>query len=243
MEAIEVSGLTKTYDGRNVVDGLTLTVHEGELFALLGVNGAGKTTTIRMLTGLTAPDGGDARICGHSIRTQLPLVKRAVGICPQETAVAKKLTVRENVTLMARLYGQGKGEAARSADALIGEFGLSEVAEKRAGKLSGGWQRRLSIAMAMAGRPKVLFLDEPTVGLDVLARRALWELIRGALRHMTIVLTTHSMEEAEALASRIGIMAAGRLRACGAAPELMEQTGTATLEDAFVALAQEGGAA
>ena len=240
MEAIEVSGLTKTYDGRNVVDGLTLTVHEGELFALLGVNGAGKTTTIRMLTGLTAPDGGDAHICGHSIRTQLPLVKCAVGICPQETAVAKKLTVRENVTLMARLYGQEKGEAARSADTLIGGFGLSEVAEKRAGKLSGGWQRRLSIAMAMAGRPKVLFLDEPTVGLDVLARRALWELIRGALHHMTIVLTTHTMEEAEALSDRIGILSHGRLRICGTAQELCAAAGETRFEEAFIKLAGEG---
>lgn len=243
MEAIEVMGLTKTYDGRNVVDGLTLTVHEGELFTLLGVNGAGKSTTIRMLTGLTRPDGGDARICGCSILTDVPGVKRAAGVCLQETAVAKKLTVRENVTLMARLYGQGKDEAARSTDALIGEFGLAEVAEKRAGKLSGGWQRRLSIAMAMVGRPRVLFLDEPTVGLDVLARRSLWELIRGALSHMTIVLTTHSMEEAAALSDRVGVMASGRLRACGTAAELMAQTGTATLEDAFIALAQEGGAA
>lgn len=243
MEALELRGLTKTYDGRRVVNALSLSVHEGELFALLGVNGAGKTTTIRMLTGLTAPDDGDARICGASIREERAATRRLVGVCPQEMAVARKLTVEENVTLMARLYGARREEAARRARTLLEQFSLTDVAQRRAGRLSGGWQRRVSIAMAMAAQPRVLFLDEPTVGLDVLARRELWEIIRQALAQMTIVLTTHYMEEAELLADRVGVMVDGRLRAVGTAAELKAQTGTATLEEAFVALAREGGAA
>lgn len=235
MNAIEIKDLRKTYGAVTAVDGLTLSVGEGELFALLGVNGAGKTTTIRMLTGLAAPTGGDALLCGSSIVREPEAVKALSACSPQETAVAPNLTVRENLELMAGIYGVA--HAKRAAEGMIAEMNLGEVAARRARTLSGGWQRRLSIAMALITGPRVLFLDEPTLGLDVLARRELWRHIRALKGKMTIVLTTHYMEEAESLSDRIGVMAHGRLIAVGTAAELMERTGKTTFEDAFVAIA------
>lgn len=235
MNAIEIKDLRKTYGAVTAVDGLTLSVGEGELFALLGVNGAGKTTTIRMLTGLAAPTGGDALLCGSSIVREPEAVKALSACSPQETAVAPNLTVRENLELMAGIYGVAQPK--RAAEGMIAEMNLGEVAARRARTLSGGWQRRLSIAMALITGPRVLFLDEPTLGLDVLARRELWRHIRALKGKMTIVLTTHYMEEAESLSDRIGVMAHGRLIAVGTAAELMERTGKTTFEDAFVAIA------
>lgn len=235
MNAIEIKGLRKTYGAVTAVDGLTLSVGEGELFALLGVNGAGKTTTIRMLTGLAAPTGGDALLCGSSIVREPEAVKALSACSPQETAVAPNLTVRENLELMAGIYGVAQPK--RAAETMIAEMNLGEVAARRARTLSGGWQRRLSIAMALITGPRVLFLDEPTLGLDVLARRELWQHIRALKGKMTIVLTTHYMEEAESLSDRIGVMAHGKLIAVGTAAELMERTGKTTFEDAFVAIA------
>ena len=242
MNAIEIKDLRKTYGAVTAVDGLTLSVGEGELFALLGVNGAGKTTTIRMLTGLAAPTGGDALLCGSSIVREPEAVKALSACSPQETAVAPNLTVRENLELMAGIYGVAQPK--RAAETMIAEMNLGEVAARRARTLSGGWQRRLSIAMALITGPRVLFLDEPTLGLDVLARRELWQHIRALKGKMTIVLTTHYMEEAESLSDRIGVMAHGKLIAVGTAAELMERTGKTTFEDAFVAIAGgEGGQA
>lgn len=235
MNAIEIKGLRKTYGAVTAVDCLTLSVGEGELFALLGVNGAGKTTTIRMLTGLAAPTGGDALLCGSSIVREPEAVKALSACSPQETAVAPNLTVRENLELMAGIYGVAQPK--RAAETMIAEMNLGEVAARRARTLSGGWQRRLSIAMALITGPRVLFLDEPTLGLDVLARRELWQHIRALKGKMTIVLTTHYMEEAESLSDRIGVMAHGKLIAVGTAAELMERTGKTTFEDAFVAIA------
>lgn len=235
MNAIEIKDLRKTYGAVTAVDGLTLSVGEGELFALLGVNGAGKTTTIRMLTGLAAPTGGDALLCGSSIVREPEAVKALSACSPQETAVAPNLTVRENLELMAGIYGVAQPK--RAAETMIAEMNLGEVAARRARTLSGGWQRRLSIAMALITGPRVLFLDEPTLGLDVLARRELWQHIRALKGKMTIVLTTHYMEEAESLSDRIGVMAHGKLIAVGTAAELMERTGKTTFEDAFVAIA------
>lgn len=240
MNAIEIRDLRKTYGAVTAVDGLTLSVGEGELFALLGVNGAGKTTTIRMLTGLAAPTGGDALLCGSSIVREPEAVKALSACSPQETAVAPNLTVRENLELMAGIYGVAQPQ--RAAESMIAEMNLGEVAARRARTLSGGWQRRLSIAMALITGPRVLFLDEPTLGLDVLARRELWQHIRALKGKMTIVLTTHYMEEAESLSDRIGVMAHGRLIAVGTAAELMERTGKTTFEDAFVAIAGGEGA-
>ena len=239
MNAIEIEGLTKRYGALTAVNGLRLTVRQGELFALLGVNGAGKTTTIKMLSCLTRPDGGDALLLGKSITKEPEEVKKLLAVSPQETAVAPKLTVRENLELMAGISGADKAETKRRIEALSGQLGLQEVLTRPAGKLSGGWQRRLSIAMALILEPKILFLDEPTLGLDVLARSALWEVIRSLKGNMTIILTTHYMEEAEELSDRIGVMGAGHLLQVGTAAELEAATGTDSLEKAFIALAQE----
>jgi len=237
MNAITMTGLTKTYGKQTAVKSLGLEIEQGTCFALLGVNGAGKTTTVKMLSCLTKPTSGDAVILGRSILTEPQAVKEIANISPQETAVAPNLTVRENLELISGIYGS-EGTAARAkATRMIGELGLSEVERQKAKTLSGGWQRRLSIAMALISEPQVLFLDEPTLGLDVLARRELWSIIEHLRGKVTIILTTHYMEEAEALSDRIGVMARGELKALGTAAELIARTGAKTFEDAFVALA------
>ena len=240
MNAIETHGLTKKYKELTAVNGLELTVRAGELFALLGVNGAGKTTTIKMLSCLSRPTAGDALLLGKSVTREPEAVKALIAVSPQETAVAPKLTVRENLALMAGIHGTDRAAMREKIDALSRRFGLDEVLDRPAGKLSGGWQRRLSIAMALILEPKILFLDEPTLGLDVLARAELWEQIRALKGEITVILTTHYMEEAESLSDRIGIMSKGRLIRCGTAAELMAETGAASLEEAFIALAKEG---
>lgn len=240
MNAIETQGLTKRYKAVTAVDGLDLEVREGELFALLGVNGAGKTTTIKMLSCLTKPTAGDARLLGKSITKETEAVKRLIAVSPQETAVAPKLTVRENLELMAGIHGTDRSAIRDTIGTLSARFGLDQVLNQAAGKLSGGWQRRLSIALALILDPKILFLDEPTLGLDVLARAELWDQIRALKGEITVILTTHYMEEAEALSDRIGVMGKGHLLRVGTAVELKAATGTNTLEEAFIALAKEG---
>ena len=240
MTAIDIKGLTKRFGDRTAVDGLTLSIEDGELFSLLGVNGAGKTTTIRMLTGLLPPDGGDAELLGCSIVSDPGVMKPWVAVSPQESAIAPNLTVEENLHLMAGIYSMEKEYAREKIPEVMAAFGLDEYAGKRAKTLSGGWQRRLSIAMALVTEPRILFLDEPTLGLDVLARRELWAVINGLKGKVTVVLTTHYMEEAEALSDRIGIMAKGTLRAVGTPAELIARTGANNFEDAFVRIAQEG---
>ncbi len=237
MQAIEIRGLTKRYGGRTVVDGLSFDVRQGEIFSLLGMNGAGKSTTIRMLTGITKPDAGDAMLLGRSICTQLPEIKRLIGISPQESAVAARLTAAENLAWIAELHGCGRREAHQRAQAMLSRMDMEGIAGKYAGRLSGGWQRRLSIAMALMTEPKILFLDEPTLGLDVLARREFWKLLKRLRGEVTVLLTTHYLEEAEALSDRIGILRDGRLRALGTVDELKAQAGTAEFEEAFVYLA------
>lgn len=240
MIAIQTINLTKKYKDKIVVDALNLTIERGELFALLGVNGAGKSTTIKMLSCLTKPTNGDAMILGNSIVSNPIKVKESINISPQETAIAPNLTVRENLELIAGIYGSDRKQSRKNAEATISSFGLSGIAQDKAKTLSGGWQRRLSIAMALISEPQVLFLDEPTLGLDVLARRELWDVIKGLKGKVTIILTTHYLEEAESLSDRIGIMANGKLKAIGTADELMAKTNTAKFEDAFIALAEEG---
>ena len=237
MNAIEIQSLTRRFGDLTAVDALNLAVPEGELFALLGVNGAGKTTTIRMLCGLLPPTSGDALLLGRSIVREAPAAKALLNVSPQETAVAGGLTVRENLAFIAGVYGKPPREANADADAMIERMGLQSVAKRRAKQLSGGWQRRLSIAMGLITQPRILFLDEPTLGLDVLSRRELWQVIEALRGRITVVLTTHYMEEAEALADRVGVMAGGRLKALGTARELVERTGEKNFEDAFVALA------
>ena len=240
MSMIEIKGLTKHFGKHVAVDGMDLSIEKGELFGLLGVNGAGKTTAIRMLSCLTAPTAGDALLNGHSIRTDAAGVKASIGISPQTTAVAPNLTVRENLDFMARVYGRTAAEAAARAEEIIQQYGLSEVAERRAKVLSGGWQRRLSIAMAVIADPPILFLDEPTLGLDVLARRELWRAIEQMKGNTTVILTTHYLEEAEALCDRIAIMTMGHIRATGTADELKALAGASNFEDAFVHIAEGG---
>ena len=234
-DAIVIKGLCKRYGGREAVRGLDLSVHRGELFSLLGVNGAGKTTTVRMLSGLIAPTAGDAWIEGHSIRTESEAVKKIIGISMQETAVAEKLTVFENLVFMARIAGEDKKTAKVHAMELAERFGLAGHLKNTAKTLSGGLMRRLSIAMALISDPEVLFLDEPTLGLDVLARRELWDVISSLHGRVTVILTTHYMEEAEELSDRIGILADGKLTALGTAEELRVRAGKDRFEDAFVA--------
>lgn len=242
--AIDTRELTKIYKTKNktirAVDGLSLSVEAGEFFSLLGVNGAGKTTAIKLLSCLSRPDGGEAYLEGHSIRTEADRVREVINVSPQSTAVALNLSVRENLALSAGLWGVPKGKIAASVADVLSRLGLEEVADDRAGTLSGGWQRRLSIAMALVTDPHILFLDEPTLGLDVLARRELWGVIRSLRGRVTVVLTTHYLEEAEALSDRIGIMAHGRLCALGSPAELCARAGVDRFEDAFVALATEG---
>ena len=237
MKAIETRNLTRRFGSITAVDGLSLTIDKGECFALLGVNGAGKTTAIRMLCGLLAPTEGDALLMGKNIVSEPAAAKALINISPQETAVAPNLTVRENLEFIAGIYGMGRSESHHAAQEMIDRLSLEEVAGRRAGKLSGGWQRRLNIAMALITEPAILFLDEPTLGLDVLARRELWRVIEGLKGRTTLVLTTHYLEEAQHLADRIGIMSKGRLRASGTARELMDRAGTEDFEAAFVALA------
>ena len=242
MNAIETIELKKKYGEFTAVDGLNLTIEKGELFSLLGVNGAGKTTTIKMLACLTAPTSGDAIILGESIRKSQDKIKGRLSISPQETAVARNLTVTENLEMMAGIFGQNKTEAKNKTNEIIRELKLDEVSKKKAKSLSGGMQRRLSIAMSLISEPEVLFLDEPTLGLDVIARRELWNVIRGLKGKTTIIMTTHYMEETEALSDRVGIIAHGRLKAVGTTQELIDKAGAKNFEDAFVDIAtSEGG--
>ncbi len=234
MEAIKTVNLTKKYKDTTAVDGLSLQVEQGELFALLGVNGAGKTTTIKILSCLTRPTSGDAFLNGKNVCTDTAAVKSMIAVSPQETAVAPGLSVRENLELMCGVHGFTKAKGSVKITELTALLGLGAVLNKKAGRLSGGWQRRLSIAMALISEPEILFLDEPTLGLDVLARSDLWNLIRSLKGQVTIILTTHYMEEAEALSDRIGIMKDGKLLICDTANKIKEAAGTDSFEQAFV---------
>ncbi len=240
MQAIQIKGLTKKYKDVTAVDALELGVESGELFSLLGVNGAGKTTTVKMLSCLVRPTAGDALLLGKSICGESAAVKSYIGISPQETAVAFGLSVKENLILMCGIHGFDREKSEKRIAELTEEFHFEEIMDKKAAKLSGGWQRRLSIAMALVGEPKILFLDEPTLGLDVIARQELWDTVRMLKGKVTIILTTHYMEEAEALSDRIGVMKNGKLIALGTAEELKTKTGKERFEDAFVALVKEG---
>ncbi len=242
MIAIQTTNLTKKYMDRTVVNSLNLNIEQGELFALLGVNGAGKSTTIKMLSCLAKPTSGDAMILGDSISSNPIKVKEKINVSPQETAIAPNLTVRENLELIAGIYGSDKEKSSQKAEKAISSFGLSDIAQDKAKTLSGGWQRRLSIAMALISEPQILFLDEPTLGLDVLARRELWGIIEKLKGKITIILTTHYLEEAESLSDRIGIMSKGELKAIGTAKELIAKTNAPNFEDAFISIAGEGGA-
>ena len=240
MDAIKATKLVKRYKDLTAVDGLDLVIKQGELFSLLGVNGAGKTTAIKMFTCLTKPTEGDAMVGGYSITKEPGQVKGRIGVSPQETAVAPNLTVEENLGLICGIHGFSAEKTEKKIRELTGLLTLEPVLKRKAGKLSGGWQRRVSIAMALISEPEILFLDEPTLGLDVIARHDLWELIRSLKGKMTIILTTHYMEEAEALSDRIGILKEGVLLAVGTAEELKQKSGVHDFETAFLTIVKEG---
>ena len=234
MIAIKIEGLTKKYREVTAVDNLSLSVEEGELFSLLGVNGAGKTTTIKMLSCLTTPTEGDAILLGKSITEDTREVKKLIAVSPQETAVAPGLTARENLELICGVHGFTKDKKKEKVTELTQLLDLESILDRRAGKLSGGWQRRLSIAMALISEPRILFLDEPTLGLDVIARSDLWDIIRSLKGKVTVILTTHYMEEAEALSDRIGIMKDGRLLICDTPQGIKDTAGVDSFEQAFI---------
>lgn len=234
MISIRIENLTKCYKDVVAVDGLSLSVEEGELLSLLGVNGAGKTTTVKMLSCLTKPTDGDAYLLGHSIRKDALAVKSIIAVSPQETAIAPGLTAKENLELMCGVHGFSKDKRNQKIRELTELLGLRSILDRKAGKLSGGWQRRLSIAMALISEPKILFLDEPTLGLDVLARSDLWDIIRALKGRVTVILTTHYMEEAEALSDRVAIMKDGRLLVCDTPERIKETAQTDDFEQAFI---------
>jgi len=238
MYSIETRQLTKKFKEKVAVDGINLQIKKGELFALLGTNGAGKTTTIKMLSGLILPTAGDIEIENMDIKKDIFKIKEILNVSPQETAIAPNLTVKENLEFMAGVYQINNKK--EKINELIKQFKLEEILNKRAKTLSGGWQRRLSIAISLINNPKILFLDEPTLGLDVIARKELWKVINELKGKITIVLTTHYMEEAESLSDRIGIMANGKLVDVGTSKELIRKTKTNNFEDAFVFIATGG---
>lgn len=240
MTEIKLSSLTKCYKDITAVDSLSLEIEKGELFGLLGVNGAGKTTTIKMLSTLTAPTSGDAEIAGFSILGDKQKIRERIAISPQETAVAENLTARENLKMMAGIYGMRKDDAEKRISELSDALSLQKVMDKRLKKLSGGYKRRVSIAMALINSPSVLFLDEPTLGLDVIARAELWEAIKAIKGELTIILTTHYLEEAQEMCDRLALMKDGRLITVGTADEIMKEAGVDDFETAFVKLVKEG---
>lgn len=236
MTAIKTTNLCKKYKTINAVDNLNLEIQNGEMFSLLGVNGAGKTTAIKMLSCLIKPTSGEAQILDNSIVNDSKEIKKIISVSPQETAVAPNLSVFENLELMCRIHNFSKEDSKQKAIECIKEFNMEEIEKSKAKTLSGGWQRRLSIAMALITEPKVLFLDEPTLGLDVLARRELWSIIKRLKGKITIILTTHYLEEAEALSDRIAVMKKGELQAVGTVEELLSTTNSDNFEDAFIKL-------
>jgi ABC-2 type transport system ATP-binding protein len=238
MYSIETKDLTKKYKDKLAVDKINLQIKEGELFALLGVNGAGKTTTIKMLSGLILPTSGDITINQMDMKKDIYKIKEILNVSPQETAIAPNLSVKENLEFMAGVYQIANKE--EKINELIKQFKLEEVLKKKAKTLSGGWQRKVSIAISLINDPKILFLDEPTLGLDVIARKELWKVIKELKEKKTIILTTHYMEEAESLSDRIGIMANGKLIDIGTAEELIKKTKAKNFEDAFVNIATGG---
>lgn len=233
---IKINNLTKKYKEKLAVDNLNLEIKTGELFSLLGTNGAGKTTTIKMISTLILPTSGTININGLDIIKDREKIKRIINISPQETAIAPNLTVLENLYFMAGIYEIKK--AKEKINELIKLFKLEEVLNQKAKTLSGGYQRKLSIAISLINDPEILFLDEPTLGLDVISRRELWHIIENLKGKITIILTTHYMEEAEILSDRIGIINKGKLIELGTSKELIKKTNAKNFEDAFIKIVE-----
>ena len=235
MDVITIEGAVKNYKTKQALKGVSFTVKEGETFGLLGVNGAGKTTLIKILCGLTKKTAGKITINGFDLDKDIDRIKEIIDISPQETSVANNLTVKENLEFFANIYGNNSEE-------FIGEivdiFSLREVLSQRAKTLSGGYKRRLSIAIALTSKPKILFLDEPTLGLDVFARRELWKIIKNLQKDVTIILTSHYLEEIENLCDRVAILSSGKLLQLGTVEDVKQMTGSINFEDAFIKLVE-----
>jgi ABC-2 type transport system ATP-binding protein len=239
--AIEVRGLTRRFGGFTAVDAISFDVREGEVFGFLGANGAGKTTAIKMLIGLLAPSDGRASVAGFDVLTQTEEVRRRIGYMSQRFSLYEDLTVRENITLYGGIYGLDDAEIRRRGEALIGGLQLGHAASSRVGTLPLGWKQKLAFSVALLHEPAVVFLDEPTGGVDPITRRQFWEMIyAAAARGTTVFVTTHYLDEAE-YCDRVSIMVDGRLGALGTPAELKRESGLATLDELFVRLARPAG--
>ncbi len=237
MSIVRIDNLTKSYKKKKALSGVSLEINEGELFGLLGVNGAGKTTLIKILCLLSKKTSGNVVINGLDIERDAEKIKEIIAVSPQETAIASNLTVKENLEFFANIYSKNNSEIINE---LVNDFDLSSVLSQRAKTLSGGYKRRLSIAVALISKPKILFLDEPTLGLDVFSRRELWQIIKKLQKSTTIILTSHYLEEIENLCQRVAILSNGNLVKVGTIEEIKEATSANTFEDAFIKLLSEG---
>ena len=233
MNIITIDNVCKNYKSKKALDNVSLSIKQGELFGLLGVNGAGKTTLIKILCGLTRKTSGTITINNFNLDKEIDKIKEIIDISPQETSVANNLTVEENLEFFANIYNNN---AANTINEIVDIFNLNEVLNQRAKTLSGGYKRRLSIAIALISKPKILFLDEPTLGLDVFARRELWNIIKKLQKNITIILTSHYLEEIENLCDRVAILSNGKLLKTGTIEEIKQITNTQNFEDAFIKL-------
>ena len=235
MSVIIVDNICKNYKLKKALDNVSLEINDGELFGLLGVNGAGKTTLIKILCGLTKKTSGKITINNFDLDREMDKIKEIIDISPQETAVANNLTVKENIEFFANIYNIND---TKHIEEIISNFKLNNVLNQRAKTLSGGYKRRLSIALALISKPKILFLDEPTLGLDVFARRELWNIIKKLQKKITIILTSHYLEEIENLCDRVAILSKGKLLKTGTIDEIKQITNTDNFEDAFIKLVE-----
>lgn len=234
MDIITIDGVCKNYKRKVALNDVSLTIKEGELFGLLGVNGAGKTTLIKILCGLTKKTEGQITVDGFNLDTEADKIKQITDISPQETSVASNLTVKENLRFFANVYNI---RDKKHITELINTFGLNDVLNQKAKTLSGGYKRRLSVAVSLISKPKILFLDEPTLGLDVFARRELWGIIKKLKGNVTVILTSHYLEEIENLCDRVAILSCGKLLQTGTIEQIKQSTNTDNFEDAFIKLA------
>lgn len=239
MDAIKVSNLTKQFKNVLAVNNISFNVKEGEIFGVLGLNGAGKTTTIKMMSGLTRPTSGNIKVFDYDIYKDINKIKSIIGVSPQESAIANNLTVKENIELMASLYFKDKAKIKNNTERVINNLGLESYINRRAKTLSGGYKRRLSIAMALVTNPRILFLDEPTLGLDVINRHELWNVINSIRGKVTIILTSHYMEEISALVDDIAIMKNGKILMINNLETILKSTNTNSLEEAFIKIVGE----
>ena len=235
MNIITIDNVCKNYKSKKALDNVSLSIKQAELFGLLGVNGAGKTTLIKILCGLTRKTSGTITINNFNLDKEIDKIKEIIDISPQETSVANNLTVKENLEFFANIYNNN---VANTINEIVDIFNLNEVLNQRAKTLSGGYKRRLSIAIALISKPKILFLDEPTLGLDVFARRELWNIIKKLQKNITIILTSHYLEEIENLCDRVAILSNGKLLKTGTIEEIKQITNTQNFEDAFIKLVE-----